>query len=97
MGLAILPGRLAKELAVCEQVLAGTLAADELVRGEMLKHEAWMTQLLSHGKAGVGADRVIRTEVARRFQEVLECAGVFKCTADGREGFEGFLSSIQFL
>ena len=97
MGLAILPGRLEKELSVCEQVLAGTLPEDVLVRGEMLKHEAWMTQLLAHGKDGIGDDRVIRTEVARRFQEVLECAGVFKCTADGREGFEEFLSSLQFI
>lgn len=97
MGLAILPGRLSKELAVCEQVLSGALPADELVRGDMLKHEAWMTQLLAHGKGGPGADRVIRTEVARRFQEVLECAGVFKCTADGRRGFEEFLSSLKFI
>jgi UDPglucose--hexose-1-phosphate uridylyltransferase len=97
MGLAILPGRLSKELTVCGDVLKGVRPADVMQQEDMIKHAEWISELRGRYKdGGIDAEKVIRIETARRFQEVLECAGVFKCTQQGREGFGRFLSTIHF-
>ena len=39
---------------------------------------------------------ILKTEVGRVFAEVLEDAGVYKCTKEGREAFAQFLHTVGF-
>ena len=38
---------------------------------------------------------VLKREVGRVFEEVLEDAGVYKCTPEGREAFRRFLATVN--
>ena len=39
---------------------------------------------------------ILKNEVGLVFEKVLEDAGVYKCTEEGREAFERFLTSVGF-
>ena len=41
------------------------------------------------------ADEIIKDEIGQVFAKVLECAGVYKCTAEGREHLKKFLTEVQ--
>lgn len=94
MGLAILPPRLKRELAAVAQTLAdnGALADNP----ETARHAAWAEAALADcrgGEPGVIEER-IRTEVGRVFVKVLECCGVFKRDAAGKEAFRRFVKAF---
>ena len=96
MGLAVLPARLKNELARCCELLVagGDLRADELTE----KHADWAEQIASaHGRFNSieEADAVLREEVGKVFCKVLCDAGVYKCTAEGREAFKRFADSVN--
>ena len=38
---------------------------------------------------------ILHTEVGRVFARVLEDAGVYKCTPEGREAFQRFINSVK--
>lgn len=38
---------------------------------------------------------IIREEIGLVFSEVLECAGVYKCTEEGRKYFQRFIDSVR--
>jgi UDPglucose--hexose-1-phosphate uridylyltransferase len=38
---------------------------------------------------------IIRTEIGHVFSEVLEDAGVFKCTGEGRDAFLRFVETVN--
>ena len=40
-------------------------------------------------------DGILKDEVGKVFEEVLEDAGVYKCTAQGREAFMRFVESVN--
>ena len=94
MGLAVLPARLKTELADL---------ADALVRGEdiaadetLSKHAEWAEILKAkYTFTAENALDIVKDEVGKVFAEVLEHAGVYKCTAEGREGFMRFIGSLK--
>ena len=44
----------------------------------------------------VYAEDILKEEVGQVFAKVLEDAGVYKCTTEGREAFERFLNTVDF-
>ena len=43
------------------------------------------------------AEDILKEEVGQVFAKVLEDAGVYKCTTEGREAFERFLNTVDFI
>ena len=94
MGLAVLPARLKDEMAEL---------ADAIVTGKDLRSTE---TLASHAEWAEGFipkyDKIdesnvmdiIHEEMGLVFSEVLKCAGVYKCTAEGREAFMRFVESV---
>jgi len=91
MGLAVLPARLKAELSALEDAM---LNGRPLV-GELEKHAPWAEDILRRRKLTVdNAAGVIREEVGRVFSRVLEDAGVFKRTPEGRQAFRRFIATL---
>ena len=94
MGLAVLPARLKGEL---------TLLADALVQGEDLraeetlgKHADWAEELKTrYFFTQENALDILKKEVGTVFAQVLEHAGVYKCTAEGRAAFLRFIETVK--
>ena len=40
------------------------------------------------------AESIIRFEIGQVFAQVLECAGVYKCTPEGRAALRKFLNAV---
>ena len=38
---------------------------------------------------------IIHDEISKVFVKVLECAGVYKCTEEGRKYFQRFIDSVR--
>ena len=94
MGLAVLPSRLKDELAALrEAILAGTdIAADEALG----KHADWVAALKTrHSFTEENTMDILLQETGRVFSEVLEDAGVYKCTPDGRAQFLEFIEYVN--
>ena len=94
MGLAVLPSRLKQELNdLREAILAGRdLRADE----ELSKHADWVDELRSrYSFTSENTESILRDEVGRVFEEVLEDAGVFKRDAQGQAAFLRFVESVK--
>ena len=96
MGLAILPGRLAAEMAAIEGYLLLKKDIADINKGHMLdKHKAWIASMLSEGAAADAAQAQARIKagVGQKFLEVLTHAGVFKQDEPGLAAFERFITS----
>ena len=94
MGLAVLPSRLKQELNdLREAILAGRdLRADE----ELSKHADWVDELRRrYTFTSENTEAILRDEVGRVFEEVLEDAGVFKRDAQGQAAFLRFVESVK--
>ena len=94
MGLAVLPSRLKKELAdLADAILSGAqIEQDEALS----KHAEWVEQL--KGKYTFTAENtmdILLQETGKVFADVLEDAGVYKCTAAGREQFLAFVDAVN--
>ena len=95
MGLAVLPARLKDEMAsLQEAILSGAdLRADEA----LAKHADWVEEFLpkydSVTKENI--EGIVQKEIGLVFSEVLEDAGVYKCTPQGREAFMKFVESVK--
>ena len=94
MGLAVLPSRLKDEM----QLLAEYILEKKDVRSnEVLeKHADWVEEFLPKYD-DINADNVmdiIQDEVGKVFVQVLEDAGVYKCTEEGREAFMRFVDVL---
>ena len=95
MGLAVLPGRLKKEMADLKTAL---LNGDDLrANDELAKHADWAEGFLKrHPEFNAeNAEDIIKFEIGQVFAQVLECAGVFKCDAQGRRALRRFLSAVN--
>jgi len=94
MGLAVLPSRLKDELELAaEYILAGRdISSNEVIA----KHAAWVAAFLpNHPKiTKKNVMNILRQEVGITFTRVLEDAGVYKCTADGRAAFKRFIQRV---
>ena len=94
MGLAVLPSRLKGELhALAEAIVEGRdIAADAALE----KHAAWVEQLKQrHTFTAENALDIILQETGRVFSEVLEDAGVYKNTEEGRAAFGRFVAEVN--
>ena len=94
MGLAILPSRLVSEL---EAVKNAILNNDDLRASELTaSHADWVEEFLpTHPEFNAdNAMDIIKEETGKVFLYVLEDAGVYKCTPEGREAFMRFLESV---
>lgn len=93
LGLAILPARLKKEMAL----LADAAVAGKNVRDveEIKKHAEWFDSFKDkYTFTNENAEKILKDEIGKTFVGVLEDAGVFKCTKEGREAFMRFVLSV---
>ena len=93
MGLAVLPARLKTEL----EDLAAALIEGRDVRSidHLEKHADWAEELRKqYTFTADNAMDILKTEVGRVFAQVLEHAGVYKCTPEGRAAFRRFIASV---
>ena len=94
MGLAVLPSRLKGELAALKDaILAGAdLRADAVLE----KHANWIDEVRQRRSfTEENVEEVLLEEVGRVFAAVLEDAGVYKCTAEGRAQFDAFIAAVN--
>ena len=95
MGLAVLPARLKDEMAALQEaILSGAdLRADETLE----KHADWVEEFLPKYESITkdNIESIVQKEIGLVFSEVLEDAGVYKCTPEGREGFLRFVNSVN--
>ena len=94
LGLAVLPARLKDEL---ELLASYILEGRDPAENEMLqKHADWVKDFLPKYK-DINQDNVmdiLQEEVGQVFVKVLEDAGVYKCTPEGRAAFRKFLATL---
>ena len=93
MGLAILPARLEKELDKLAKALVdgANIREDET----LAKHADWVETFA--GDRTITEENVvavIEEEVGKVFVRVLEDAGVYKCTEEGRSAFMRFIDAL---
>ena len=75
-------------------VLSGTdLRADET----LAKHADWAEEFLPKYESVTkeNIEGIIQKEIGLVFSEVLEDAGVYKCTSEGRAAFLRFIDSVK--
>lgn len=95
MGLAILPSRLASEL---DELREGMLAGADLSKDpQTASHAEWAGEILAaHPEFNAeNAESIIRHEVGKVFEQVLEDAGVFKRTEEGAAAFRRFVDTLR--
>ena len=94
MGLAVLPARLKGEIeALKEAVLTGAdLRGNELLE----KHADWVDEFSKkYDKIDdSNIDEILQKEIGLVFMRVLEDAGVYKCTEEGRQAFLRFIDTL---
>ena len=94
MGLAVLPARLKKEMALLEDAILNgrDLRGDEVLEKHADWAEAWMKE---YEVTPENIHSIVQKEIGKVFAKVLECAGVYKRTEEGQEAFGRFLSVIE--
>ena len=94
MGLAVLPARLKTEMATLEDALVNgkDIRADETIA----KHADWVEKFrANYTFTAENTAEIIRAEIGKTFVLVLEDAGVYKCTANGRAAFMRFVDAVN--
>ena len=94
MGLAVLPSRLKNELA---ELAAAAASGQDISRDEVLsKHAPWLEELKkSYAFNEENALDILMQETGKVFSQVLEDAGVFKCTPRGKAQFLDFVREVN--
>ena len=94
MGLAVLPSRLKEEL----EILADYLVQKKDIRSneKIAKHADWADTFCKKydGITEENVMDILKKEVGEVFVHVLEDAGVYKCTEEGREAFLRFVKTL---
>ena len=94
MGLAVLPSRLKAEMAELKKfILAGKdPASDET----LAKHAGWVKAFLPRYSSVTeeNIEHILQQEIGKVFVKVLEDAGVYKCTKEGRDAFLKFVRTL---
>ena len=94
MGLAVLPARLDAELELLGEYL---VTGKDIVSNEKIeKHAEWVESFRSNYShiTEENVKEILEKEVGKVFIHVLEDAGVYKCTEEGRAAFERFINSL---
>lgn len=94
MGLAVLPSRLKEEL----EILAEYILEGKDIRSceKIEKHADWVDSFLPKYDSVTPENimDILQKEVGIVFTHVLEDAGVYKCTPEGREAFLRFVAAL---
>lgn len=94
MGMAILPARLKNEIAVLSDCLVNGKNIRE--NADIEKHADWAEELLKrYSFTADNADEILKKEIGAVFSRVLEDAGVYKCTDEGRKAFDRFIAAVN--
>ncbi|MDD6810432.1 MAG: UDP-glucose--hexose-1-phosphate uridylyltransferase [Lachnospiraceae bacterium] len=95
MGLAVLPARLKGEM---EQLAEAILAGKDIRKDEVLeKHADWVEEFLPNYKE-VNRENImdiLHKEIGDVFMQVLEDAGVYKRTEEGKAAFDRFVAYLN--
>jgi UDPglucose--hexose-1-phosphate uridylyltransferase len=94
MGLAVLPSRLKNELSLLKDAM---LAGNDIRKDELLsKHADWADEIRkAHPDfCAANADAILKEETGIVFSHVLEDAGVYKRTPDGKAAFMRFIATL---
>ena len=94
MGLAVLPARLKDEMAeLADALVNGTdLRATETLASHAEWAEGFLPKYDKITKDNVMD--ILHEEIGLVFNEVLQDAGVYKCTSEGRKAFERFIEAV---
>ena len=90
MGLAVLPSRLKKEMELLAECLVENKPMENYE--ELQKHIDWVHDFMPKYNE-INQDNVmdiLKEEIGQVFVKVLEDAGVYKCTEEGRKAFQRF-------
>ena len=95
MGLAVLPSRLARDIAVLEKALCNS--QNLLSVPELEQHAKWASEIVKkHPELNSeNVKEIIEQEIGCVFLEVLFDAGVFKRTPEGKDAFLRFVNNIN--
>ena len=89
MGRAILPGRLKKELEEVKKYLLDE--NNEIAES----HLAWAQEIkANHQITSENVDSILQQALVEVFDQVLECAGVFKNNENGEAGWQKFTEAL---
>lgn len=94
MGLAILPSRLKMEMEMIADCLVNQKEIE--IYEELKKHKEWIEQF-SKKYDIITMETVydiLKEEIGQVFIGVLEDAGVYKCTVEGRQAFMRFIDTL---
>ncbi|MGO4932365.1 UDP-glucose--hexose-1-phosphate uridylyltransferase [Clostridium perfringens] len=94
MGLAVLPGRLLKELEKIKEYLRDEIPLDNIEE----YHRPWALELkkkFDYLKSSTDLNDFVNKELSNKFVSVLEHCGVFKLNEEGLEGFKRFTNSLN--
>lgn len=94
MGLAVLPSRLKEEIALLKEYI---LENKDIRSNEAIaKHADWVEEFRGQYPSITeeNVEDIIKQEIGKVFTRVLEDAGVYKCTEEGRAAFMRFVDSI---
>lgn len=94
MGLAVLPSRLKQELSAVADALAE--GKDVSAIPEIAVHASWVEEFRKNYQH-IDSDNafdIVKQETGKVFVRVLEDAGVYKCSAEGRAAFERFIKTL---
>lgn len=94
MGLAVLPSRLKDEMALLKEYI---LEGRDVSSNEALaKHADWVAEFLPKYDSITeeNIEEILQQEIGKVFVQVLEDAGVYKCTEEGRAAFLKFIHTL---
>ncbi len=94
MGLAVLPGRLKKEMDLLREAI---LNGEDLYNNFSIAHHAdWAYEIMAcHAFTPETAEDILRQEIGKVFEEVLEDAGVYKRCDEGKKAFLRFIDTVN--
>ncbi len=94
MGLAVLPARLKDEMELLKKAILehADIRLDEVLS----KHADWVDEFMPKYSDinDTNIDDIIKKEIGLVFENVLEDAGVYKCTEEGRVAFNRFIAAL---
>jgi len=97
MGLAILPSRLKDELEMLSSYILSGRIAEIKKDSSVEKHFEWVNEWVLNYK-NINQENImdiLKRETGNVFVKVLEDAGVYKCTLEGREAFKRFIKTLS--
>ena len=93
MGLAVLPSRLKGEIELLADAMVN--GADIASCEAIAKHADWVAGFQkNYAITKENVHEILQLEIGKVFEAVLEDAGVYKCTPDGREAFLRFIATV---